>query len=103
MFQRMEAERRCDLQILENFYYDCIYALVSTVDGNPSTSPVLRHLNAKIVQLHAKRLQLSMSDTAAADSIPGEMPTLYQLIRKHKQRSSRLVWSFCNDTGTIQT
>jgi hypothetical protein len=88
MFQRMEAERRRDLHILENFYYDCIYALVSLADGNPSTSPALRHLNTKIVRLHAKRLQSSMSDTAPADNIPGEMPTLYQLICKYKWRSS---------------
>ena len=103
IFQRLEAERRRDIQTLENFYYDCIYALVSTADGNPSTSPALIHLNAKIIRLHAKRLQSSMSDTSPADNIPGETPTLYQLIRKHKRRSSRLVRSVRDDTGTIQT
>jgi len=64
MFQRLKTERRRDLQTLENFYYDYIYDLVSTADGNLSASPALRHLNAKIVRLHAKRLQSNMSDTS---------------------------------------
>jgi hypothetical protein len=56
LFQRIEAERRRDLQTLEHFYYDCIYVLVRTVDENPGAIPTLHHLNAKIVRMHAKRL-----------------------------------------------
>ena len=44
-----------------------------------------------------------MSDISPSDNIPGETPTLYQQIRKHKRRSSRLVRSVRDDTGTIQT
>jgi hypothetical protein len=54
MFQRIEAERRRDLQTLENFYYDFIYALMRTADINPSAISALHHLNSKIVRLHAK-------------------------------------------------
>jgi len=61
----------------------------------------LRHLNAKILRLHAKRLQSSMSNTVPTDNIPRE--TLYKLIRKRKWRFSRLVRSVRDDTGTIQT
>jgi endonuclease/exonuclease/phosphatase family metal-dependent hydrolase len=103
IFQRVEAERRLELQTLENVYCDCIYALVRTADINPSAIPALHHLNAKIVRLHAKRLQSSMTDTAPADNIPGATPNLYQLLRKHKRRSARLVRSDRDETGTIQT
>jgi hypothetical protein len=103
MFQRIEAERRHDLRALENFYYDGIYALVRAAGGNSRTSPVLRQCNTKIVQMHAKRLQSSVTDIAPADKIPGESPTLYQLIPRHKRRFSRMVRSVHDDTGTIQT
>jgi hypothetical protein len=59
-------------------------------------------LCAKILQMHAKRVQSSVTDTAPADNIPGETPTFYQLIRGHKRRSSRMVRRHV-DTGTIQT
>jgi hypothetical protein len=101
MFQSIEVEGRRDLQTLENFYYDGIYALVRTADINPSATPALHHLNAKIIWPHAKRLQSSMTDTAHADNLPGETSTLYQLLRKHKRRSARLVRSVRDETGAI--
>jgi len=103
MFQRIAAERRRDFQTLENFYYDCIYALVRIADTNPSAIPALHHLNAKIVRLHAKRLQSSTTDITSADNIPGETPTLYQLLRTHKRRSARLIRSVRDETGTNHT
>jgi hypothetical protein len=103
MFQHLEVENRRDFQNLENFYYKCIYALVRTADGNPSVRSKLRHLNAKIVRLHAKKLQANTVDTDLVDNIPGETPTLYQIIRKHKRLPSRIVCSVRDNTGTIQT
>ena len=44
-----------------------------------------------------------MTDITPADNIPGETPTLYQLLRKHKRRSARLIWSVRDETGTFQT
>ena len=102
-FQRIEAERRRDNRILENFYYECIYDLVRTADTNPSAIPAIHHLNAKIVRLHAKRLQSSMLDITPADNVPGETPTLYQILRIHKRRTARLIRSVRDETGTIQT
>ena len=43
-----------------------------------------------------------MTDITPAD-ILGETPTLYQRLRKHKQRSVRLIRSVSDETGTIQT
>jgi hypothetical protein len=103
MLQRIEAERRRDIQTVENFYYDCIYALVRTADINPSAIPALRHLNAKIIRLNAKRLQSNMTDITPADNIPGETPAFYQLIRKRKRQQARLIRSVRDETGTIQT
>jgi hypothetical protein len=91
MFQRLEVESRRDSQKLENFYYECIYALIRTADENPSVRSQLRHLNAKIVRIHANRMQDNIMYTDTVDNIPGETHTLYQIIRKHKRRSSRSV------------
>jgi hypothetical protein len=103
MFQRLEVESRRDSQKLENFYYECIYAPIRTADETPSVRSQLHHLNAKIVRIHAKRMQANIMDTDTVDNIPGETPTLYQIIRKHKRRSSRIVCSVRDGTGTIQT
>ena len=74
-----------------------------TADTNPSAIPALHRLNAKIVRLYAKRLQSSMTDITSADNIPGETPTSYQLLRKHKRRSAGLIRSVRDETGTIQS
>jgi hypothetical protein len=42
-------------------------------------------------------------DTDTVDNIPGETPTQYQIIRKHKRRSSWIVCSVRDNIGTIQT
>jgi hypothetical protein len=44
-----------------------------------------------------------MLDTAAANNLPGESPTLYQLIRRHKRRATRIFRSLRDTDGTIQT
>jgi hypothetical protein len=41
--------------------------------------------------------------TAISDNLPGESPTLYQLIRRHKRRATRFVRSVRSTDGTIQT
>jgi hypothetical protein len=79
------------------------YTLSYTADENPNVRAELRHFNAKIVRLHAKRMQANIMDTDTVDNIPGETPTLYQIIRKHKRHSSRIVLSVRDNTGTIQT
>jgi hypothetical protein len=46
---------------------------------------------------------MSMLDVAASDNLPGEAPTLYQLIRRHKRRASRIVRSVRDTDDIIQT
>jgi hypothetical protein len=102
-FQSMEAERRRYLRRLEDFYYECIYDLVRAADTNPDAIAAFHHFKAKLVRLHNTRHRISMLDTAAADNLPGESPTLYQLIRRHKPRATRIVRSVRDTDGAIQT
>jgi hypothetical protein len=46
---------------------------------------------------------MSMLDSADADNLPGETPTLYHLIRRHKRRTTRVVRSIRDTDGAIQT
>jgi len=46
---------------------------------------------------------MSMLDTADADNLPGELPTLYQLIRRHQRRVTRILRSVKDEYGVIQT
>ena len=103
MFQSMEAESRRDLRRLEDFYYECIYDIIRAADRNPDTIASLHHFKAKLIRLHTKRFRMSMMDTADADILPGESPTLYQLIRRHKRQVTRIVRSVKDEHGVIQT
>ena len=49
MFQCEEAEQRRDRRNMENFYYGCIYDIVSTADIHHGAIPAPNHLKAKIV------------------------------------------------------
>jgi hypothetical protein len=103
MIQRIEADRKRDLRSIENFYYECIYDLLRTADTNPGAIVTLRQLKAKLIRLHTTRHRMTMLDTAPSDNFPGESPTLYQLIRRHKRRATRIVRSVRDTDGTIQT
>jgi hypothetical protein len=46
---------------------------------------------------------MNMLDTTASENLLGESPTLYQLIRRLKQRATRIVRSVRETDGTIQT
>jgi exonuclease III len=103
MFRHEEAERRSDHRKMENFYYDCIYDLIRVEAPYTGATPALNHLRAKIVNLNSRRLQSTMSDTEASNFLIGEQPTLYQLIRRRKRTTTRLVRSVRDGDGVIQT
>jgi hypothetical protein len=44
-----------------------------------------------------------MLDTAVSDNLPGESPTLYQLIHRHERQATRIVRNVRDTDGTIQT
>jgi hypothetical protein len=89
MFQSIQDERRRDLRRLEDFYYECTYAILRAAGTKRSAIAALRHFKTKLLRLHTKRFRMSMLDTSAADNILGESPTLYELIRRHQRRNTR--------------
>ena len=101
MFQSMEAESRRDLRRLENYCYECIYDIIRALDTNPGEIAVLHHFKAKLIRLNTKRFRMIMLDTAYADILPGESLTLYQLIRRHQRRVTRIVRSVKDEYGVI--
>jgi hypothetical protein len=103
MFQSLEAESRRDKRHLEEFYYECIYDIIRAADRNLGAIAALHHLKAKLVRLHTQKFRVSMLDTADNDILPGEPPTLHQLIRSYQRRISKIVRSVKDEHGVIQT
>jgi hypothetical protein len=103
MFRHAEAERRSDHRVMENFYYDCIYDIVSTADPHHGAMPAPNHMRVKFVKLNSRRLQTTMSDTETSNLLRGEHPTLHQQIRRHKRNANCLIWSVRDGNSNIQT
>jgi hypothetical protein len=68
MFRHEEAERRRERRITENFYYDCVYDIVSTANPYHGGISALNHLRTNIVKLNSRKLQANMSDNEASDT-----------------------------------
>ena len=101
--QYEESERKRYVRNMKNHYYECMYDIVKTATTFPSSISNLKHFKAKIVRLHYQQLQSTMYDTAPADCLLGEHHTFYQLVRRHRRRSSRLVRSVRDSDGIIHT
>jgi hypothetical protein len=63
----------------------------------------LNHLRAKIVNIHGRRVHLSMVDMEMADLMYGEQPTFYQCIRNNKRRDMKIVSGITDEGGNLHT
>jgi hypothetical protein len=103
LLQQEEAGNRRNLRIMENQNYECIYDIKKTDKITPTSTAKLKLFKVKILRLRSQKLGETMHDAAPADCINGEHPTLYQLVKRQKRQTSRLVRSVGESNGNIQT
>src|SRR5215475_11649323 len=88
---------------MEHRYYSCSYDIVRSENNDQVNTTALNYLRAKIFNIHARRIHLSMVDMEMADLMYGEQPTLYQCIRRNKRRDMGIVSGVRDEGGTLHT
>ena len=97
------AARRRDRRSLENFYYEAIYTLLQTPADHATKAAKLKHLKAKITRLyHEEQKCLSLSNDDC-DSLEGENPSLYHLLKAIKLQKSTTIQALHDENGVPQT
>jgi hypothetical protein len=74
---REEAARRRVAKIMENHYYECMYAVLREMRPPDEKFVTLSRLRSKIVNLHRAPLQKVLCDTDEHDTQPDEQPTFF--------------------------
>ena len=88
---REGAARRRDAKIMENHYYECMYAALRDKRPPDGKFVALNRLHAKIVNLHSAPLQKVFCDTDEHDTHPDEQPTLLHILRMQERRTARVI------------
>jgi hypothetical protein len=94
--------RRRDRQQMENFYCAAIYELLKA-EIHDQAYVKLRHQKAKIVRLNNAPHQRHYIDTEENDTLEGEQPTLYQLLRQRKRQKARLIEHLQDGEGNYKS
>jgi hypothetical protein len=96
------SERRWDFMRRENFYYECIYDVLSTAQPYGVKRTQLNRLKAKITNLHSKRLQCVMFDNDDRNQLVGERPILFHVLHMRKRREERIIQHAQDEYGCNQ-
>jgi hypothetical protein len=86
---------------MENFYYAAVYVLQDEIRDN--TYGRLRQLKAQITRLYDTSQRRHYVDIDVLDTLEGEEPSLYQLIRLRTRQKARLIEYIQDDAGTCLT
>ena len=100
---REEAARRRVAKIMENHYYECMYAALRDKRPPDETFVTLNRLRAKIVNLHSVPLQKVLCDTDEHDTQPYEQPTLFHVLRMQEWRTARVTRHIQDEEGQTHT
>jgi hypothetical protein len=100
LFMREGALKRRDEQMMEDFYYACMYdALLDTV-GNTRRTEALNLLKAKIVRLNSRRMERVNLDVGDHTALLDERVSLFHLIRRRTRQERRTVTRIADLDGT---
>ena len=68
LIRKEQYERNKDYNIMENHLYQCIYDTLRSDIPEPTKLPALQRYKAKIVHLHARRMEKVMLGNNAQDN-----------------------------------
>jgi len=80
LIRKEQYERNKDYKLLENHLYQCIYDILLSDIQEPAKLPALQRYKVKIVQLHAKRMEV-MLDNNAQDKMEDEKSSLFHILK----------------------
>jgi hypothetical protein len=95
------AERKRDQHLVENFYYDAIYALLDADKDSRDKMLQMQRLKAKILRLKSAHYKSKQLDVGANDDYRDEQSCLYQLIKTRKRQRQRTIISLLNADGSM--
>jgi hypothetical protein len=76
---------------MENRLYECIYDIICSNATNEEKLTTLKRYKAKLVRLHAHRMDSVMLDNNAHDKIEGEEPALFHILKQLDRREARKI------------
>jgi len=75
---------------MKNQLYQCIYDILLSDNPEPAKLSALQRYKAKIVRLHARRMEKVMLDNNAQDKMEVEEPSLFHILKMVKRRETRI-------------
>ena len=97
------TERKHDIIILENFYYNAICNKLNEPTNHETTSITLKHFKAKITRLHHAELRRILLDNGEQDVLEGEEPSIYHILKARKRQVARMVTKIMDNNGIEHT
>ena len=88
LIRKEQYGRNRDYKIMENHLYQCIYDILLSDIPEPATLPALQRYKAKIVRLHARRMEKVMLDNSVQDKMENEEPSLFHILKMVKRRET---------------
>ena len=84
LIRKEQYERNKCYKIVENHLCQCIYDILLSDIPEPDKLPALQRYKAKIVRLHARRMEKVMLDNNAQDKMEDEEPSLFHILKMVK-------------------
>jgi hypothetical protein len=78
---------------MENNLYACIYDVLRSDTPDAAKLPALQRYKAKLIRLHARRIEGVKLDNNAHDKLDGEEPTLFHFLKQIRRREARTISS----------
>jgi hypothetical protein len=100
LFMREGAIKRRDGQMMEDFYYACMYDALLDMDGNTRRTATLNMLKANIVRLHSHRMERVNLDVGDYTTWKNERISLFHIIRRRTRQEHRIVTRIADMDGT---
>jgi len=88
--RKEQYERNKDYKVMENHLYQCIYDILLSDIPEPAKLPALLRYKAKIVRLHARRMEV-MLDNNVPYKMEGEEPPLFHILKMIKRRATIVI------------
>ena len=103
LIRRAETERYADHRKMENHLYQCIYDILRTEKPEAKKYEILKRYKAKIVCLHARKMEKLMLDIDKQDKIEDEEPSLFHILKRRKRCKAREIRKIQDLQGNMYT
>jgi hypothetical protein len=103
LIRKEQSDRNTDYKLMENHRYRCISDILHSDAPEAAKLRAFQRYKAKIVPLHAMRMEKVLLDNTAHDQMDGEEPTIFHILKMDKRRESRAIRHVQGQQGNIVT